>query len=554
MHQGMAHSRDRPMKAYRTSLVCHRALFAGLIAVILGLAIFPLWADAARLRYSRKRYRELRREMRSLYRTALRKRRRQPCLAYTKIQELQSLLRSLYSRRLRRGRWPRRYRYRLLRSKRYYWKRSRRWGRRIFRSCRRRWRRKFRRGRLRRVCRRKFRRRGRRYARLWLGVKPRSKVYLRGRYCGLTPLRATIRNGRYRIRIVAPSGETYRTSVYLRRRQTFVILRTFSLAPAVAARTRPTPRTPTRRPAPRGEQPPLLNLNNPNNPTLRRTPPRTRVFVARRQPPQRPNPARRKVAQTDDPEITPGGGVKKTAPPPQGPPAFYSSAGIRLFSRTLYYNDDIFGALPPYNLLIAPAVAASLTWFPAAPFTKGPLANFGLVADFHYAFGLESKAAQDSISTSSYLFNLGALIRFPLGAFVPHLQVAYGAHAFGFSQPNVDPADLPVPSTNYQRLQLGLGFRWQITERFSLIGQFAYLLIFDAGQIATRDFFPRLFVGGIDGNAALSIKLYRWLEVHLGITLLHYFYTMNPEPGDRRVAGGAIDQYLNFDLRVALSF
>jgi hypothetical protein len=65
-----------------------------------------------------------------------------------------------------------------------------------------------------------------------------------------------------------------------------------------------------------------------------------------------------------------------------------------------------------------------------------------------------------------------------------------------------------------------------------------------AGEIQEDYWFPRSDVGGVEGAAGIGYMVTEEVEVQAGIDVRRYFFTMNPEPGDRWIAGGGADQYL----------
>ena len=51
--------------------------------------------------------------------------------------------------------------------------------------------------------------------------------------------------------------------------------------------------------------------------------------------------------------------------------------------------------------------------------------------------------------------------------------------------------------------------------------------------------------GVVDGELGTSYQILPGTRVQVGVEVARYFFSMNSEPGDARVAGGAVDQYLS---------
>lgn len=49
----------------------------------------------------------------------------------------------------------------------------------------------------------------------------------------------------------------------------------------------------------------------------------------------------------------------------------------------------------------------------------------------------------------------------------------------------------------------------------------------------------------------MGYHLFWKIEAQFNLAYRHYFFSMNPEVGDARVAGGALDQFINGTLGLA---
>jgi hypothetical protein len=285
----------------------------------------------------------------------------------------------------------------------------------------------------------------------------------------------------------------------------------------------------------------------------RRTPPPTRQTQPNTTQPRRPNTPR--IAQTPptQPLNTSGNTstTKRLTPPtkPQQATPLTIGLGSRLFTRNFYYSDDIFGKLRPYQLPLGPALQIDFRWYPAAHFTNGWASHIGIVGHVHYAVGLQSQTSDNStLDTTAFGFHAGLVVRIPIQTFSIRISGAYGQQAFSISQG----ANTIIPDVQYQWVRPALGFRWQILAPLALSGHFGYQFVFDAGQLSSLAFFPRMTIGGLDARLAITWNFLPWLGARLGAQFLHYFSDMHSQAGDPYIAGGSIDQYFNADIGLVI--
>lgn len=406
------------------------------------------------------------------------------------------------------------------------------------RQCRSRWRKHYKRGRFQRACQRRWKpRNSRQRGQLWIGVDAPAMLFLNDEACGTASIQTPLRTGRYLLRLTSPEGNFPEQSftIFVKRGAPTLVLFHPQRNGIAVARRLPSPKPPTRR-----EDGLLLPPDDPP-PTRRTTDPDART-----------SPPTRRIATRDDPPDDPP--PPRTTPPTENnhtlEAPLWIGLGARFFSRNLYYNDDIFGELSPYNLLMAPSLALQMHWYPGAHFTQGPLAHIGLVAEFSYALGLQSRTPNGkNLPTDAYQLQAGLRGRLPLGPVSLMLTVGYALQSFRIDTKNpANESGLEIPSVDYHALRIEPRAYWAIHPRVGLFLGAAYRVILAAGEIATEPFFPRLWIGQIDAEAGLDIHILRWLAVRTRFQFNHAFSTMNSQPGDRRVAGGAIDQSTNIDL------
>lgn len=227
-------------------------------------------------------------------------------------------------------------------------------------------------------------------------------------------------------------------------------------------------------------------------------------------------------------------------------------AGFRKFE----YNQPITKNLRAYKVGGTPGFSINLELYPLAG-SGGALAGLGLEGSYGMAVGLQSAPASgQKIDTSWTRFYAGLRYRLKVcscGAYIaPH--VGYGAESFTFSDP---PAAIAkeVPAAKYGFVKAGVDGRLPIGPAALMLGVnwlFASSGGSDLETVGSR--FPHHTVGGFDGNVALGVGILKGLEARLAYRYTRFFYTMNPEPGDAYVAGGALDQLSSIQLGVAYAY
>ena len=248
---------------------------------------------------------------------------------------------------------------------------------------------------------------------------------------------------------------------------------------------------------------------------------------------------------------TPDVAIERDAPPV---PAGRSRAplsvalGVSFQNRDYSYNDDAFESLRPYELAGAPAIAADVRWYPAAHFVDGFARHIGVDFRGRYLVGVSSEDADgNEFGTSSFDLVGGLRGRFPLGSHEVGLALGFGQHQFSVDVPDDGPA---LPSVTYTYLRIGADGRVGLPADLHIYGGFAWRQVFSAGDLDSDEWFPRASTGGLDAQLGIGWVFYQGLELRLGGELTRYFFSLNAEPGDARVAGGALDQYITGTIDV----
>jgi hypothetical protein len=245
-------------------------------------------------------------------------------------------------------------------------------------------------------------------------------------------------------------------------------------------------------------------------------------------------------------EVTPAG---KARPHNQTP--LEMALAFDYVTRSFKYNDDLFGRLHPYSLNGAPALRIGATWYPAGHFTAGFASNLGLDLGLEYVFGITSKN-KDGATFPTKSLELGGALRgrIPLGDHEIALFAGGGRHTFdiGADSSGNSPG---VPSVGYTYLRLGAEARFVLFPHFSARASLAWRRVLKKGDIQSDAWFPGASAVGVDALLGAGYEVIDGLEVQLAFIGRRYAFSFNPIPGDKNVAGGALDQYLAGTVGVA---
>jgi hypothetical protein len=150
---------------------------------------------------------------------------------------------------------------------------------------------------------------------------------------------------------------------------------------------------------------------------------------------------------------------------------------------------------------------------------------------------------ETAFPTESSEWAIGGRVRQPLAGINLLFEADVGSQRFkiGDSYAMEKP---DIPSVRYRYLRGGASTTFPVAGGMSVGIRAGYRYVMSAGEIEQDEFFPRLSVGGVDGALWLAYDLGAHWQVYLGADIERYFYSMNPEPGDPLVAGGAIDQFI----------
>lgn len=214
----------------------------------------------------------------------------------------------------------------------------------------------------------------------------------------------------------------------------------------------------------------------------------------------------------------------------------------KLYSRRLRYNDDVFTVLNEHAADVTVEVELDASYYPRR--WLGVAGSVGLTRPF------DSDFEGTAFRTTGSAFAGGVRLRNQrLGT---ALELDYGGRSISIADAGAM-AKPAVPDVAYRYLRVGVAADWPLFGAVRVGGHGGYRHVLSNGQITSVEYFPRATSGGVDGAVWLGYGLARAWRLQLALDLERYFFAMNPEPGDMRVAGGAIDQYIGMSVGLAYS-
>jgi hypothetical protein len=229
-------------------------------------------------------------------------------------------------------------------------------------------------------------------------------------------------------------------------------------------------------------------------------------------------------------------------------------ASMEVGSRDFSYVDRLSPSLQSYSLFAAPLARVDGELYPLAR-TGIPVAEgLGVTADYAMAFGLSSSnGSGGSVDTSWSRLDVGARERIALGRrAIVGLHGGYGQifYTFGAS-PDASARLAGLPGVRYRFVSGGADARVTFGAT-SVYASGSYLGVLGAGSVG--DSFPRATIGGVEGRAGVTQGFGPGLQLSLELAYTRFYYTLDPEPGDAYVAGGALDQMATASLGVGYLF
>ncbi|HMI84180.1 MAG TPA: hypothetical protein VK550_08800 [Polyangiaceae bacterium] len=226
------------------------------------------------------------------------------------------------------------------------------------------------------------------------------------------------------------------------------------------------------------------------------------------------------------------------------------SASADLGSRHFQYSDSV-GPLPvAYRLPIAPMASFGLETYPFAGSNVPVLRDLGFRGRISQGFAFNSQTPEGvKIETSWTRF--GGEVRERIFVPGPHaleIGIFVGADASYFGMETATPLPALLPAARTTAVRLGFDGRLFVAGRLSLLFGAAYLVTTSPGEIYDRFRSPSVF--GVDGELGAAFVIVPGLEGRLMGRYTRYVASFKPNIGDRIVAGGALDEQLQFGLGV----
>jgi hypothetical protein len=242
------------------------------------------------------------------------------------------------------------------------------------------------------------------------------------------------------------------------------------------------------------------------------------------------------------------------APAPEGeaPTIVRLAIGARGYQRSLKWTDDLFQRMPRYDLPLATAAAVDAELYPFAIVTRSPLSRLGVVTAFEQTLGLSSKDTEGQVyETNSMRFRVAAQYSQPISILTLRVHAGWSMQSFGFASVSSAQPKVNIPDVRYAALRGGLAVGVRLIGPLSFEVGGAYQYVLSSGEIASSAFFARATTGGADFTADLTWRIFRNLEARLGAEYQRYWLTLNPQPGDPWIAGGALDEYRSLNHKLA---
>jgi hypothetical protein len=261
------------------------------------------------------------------------------------------------------------------------------------------------------------------------------------------------------------------------------------------------------------------------------------------------------VDESSSGRIAAGADVSASAPEAErGAPWVSIAVGPELYGRHFTYRDDVFQQLQEYDVTATPALTATGEVYPMVGRSSGALAGLGAAGHFTHVPSFETEDGAGTLYTSeARSFAGGARYRYALGPVSLAAALDFGQQSFSIESRG-DMAGPDFPAVKYRYLRAGLGAAAPLWSRYSIAAAVGYRHVLSSGEIESAEFFPRTTARALDVELALAAALLWGFDVRLGAALERYGHDLQPEPGDSKVAGGALDQYPRLHLRLGYTY
>lgn len=222
------------------------------------------------------------------------------------------------------------------------------------------------------------------------------------------------------------------------------------------------------------------------------------------------------------------------------------SAGVA--GRHFGYADGLSRGLRSYDVPVTPTLGLGAELYPAR--TLAGLGGLGLFVDYMEAVGLVSERGGEPANAVWRRFDVGVRYRLNVGrGWLLGGRVAYGGSEFhhdGSTRLDTAPVD-----ASYRMLRGGLDARVQVGA-LAVVAGVDGIKPGDLGPLAVR--FPRAEGLGLAARAGVAMRPFRHIELGAQAAYERLAFQLNPEPGDKNVAGGALDEHWRLEANATFFY
>jgi hypothetical protein len=205
----------------------------------------------------------------------------------------------------------------------------------------------------------------------------------------------------------------------------------------------------------------------------------------------------------------------------------------------------------------------ALEFYPFARTSLFAARDVGLVARLGYNF-VKAQLGNTTLESRWYSWEVSVRGRIHLGprGASPSLGLEAGVGDLVFSFNDSAGLSDAVPAVDYKYLRAGADGRFPFGRFALLVGAAYRRLLTTSGTAGASipaagrlgEHFPRAAIAGMDAQLGAALSLTPNLEARLGASYVRYWAAFNSRPGDKYIAGGAVDQMVHADLGIAAFF
>jgi hypothetical protein len=204
-----------------------------------------------------------------------------------------------------------------------------------------------------------------------------------------------------------------------------------------------------------------------------------------------------------------------------------------------------------------PVPGLGIELFLLSPTGIEALAPLAMTADYRRAVGISSRRSDGTVHPTNFEeLSIGLEYRWVVtdGGFTITPRVAYMRSLFELEPAADGSRDTEFPNTSYEGPRFGAQFEVPLFSIVSLLAEGEFLRVLTPGEIISQSFLRAGTANAVLGQAGLRLDLSTSFALDVEGTVEHYFFAFDPQPGDRFIAGGALDDLIGFrvGLRLAL--